>query len=547
MNSSSVWNKLKSAGVVSGEVPEESKNNNVTFWYVRVLQGFAGWLSAVFLLGFLGLGVAELFEYGMAMMILGVIINLCSYLVFKKVHDNDFFEQLVLVFSLTGQLLFAFGLIELFDFKTQYLLVWVGMYQLLLMWFINHYLHRFLSTWFAVIALFWGFDVLVYSGLGTALVAGLFVWLWLDKAGWQAEKGFYEPIAYALAFSLLQLNLQSQLWFFGIFRSRQAEISWLMQNADWVSAALNSLVLLFFIRRVIAEQQVSMSSKVGRLVILATVVMLFSALPVIGLSSALLVLLVGFARQNKLLMTMGILALLGFVSWYYYALDITLLHKSLILIGIGVVLLLGTVILKYSFSDSVLKKSQLETAAFSLSRWQKTAAAMTLLVCLVGVNHAIWQKEQLLQEGQSVFLELAPVDPRSIMQGDYMRLGFAVAQQIRANRLASSQSVNREHQDGYVWVKLDAEGVGQFHSLANEFESSPSEVMDSTEELLKLHYRIRNNRVQFATNAFFFQEGDAKLFDAAKYGQFKVADDGELLLVAMYDKDLVLLGQNRMD
>ncbi len=72
-------------------------------------------------------------------------------------------------------------------------------------------------------------------------------------------------------------------------------------------------------------------------------------------------------------------------------------------------------------------------------------------------------------------------------------------------------------------------------------------MQDSTNGLLKLQYRIRNNRVQFATNAFFFQEGDAKLFDSARYGQFKVAEDGELLLTAMYDKELLLLGQNRMD
>ncbi|VAW48500.1 hypothetical protein MNBD_GAMMA02-677, partial [hydrothermal vent metagenome] len=69
----------------------------------------------------------------------------------------------------------------------------------------------------------------------------------------------------------------------------------------------------------------------------------------------------------------------------------------------------------------------------------------------------------------------------------------------------------------------------------------------TSQGLLKMQYRMRNNRIQFATNAFFFQEGDAQLFDAARYGQFKVADDGELLLVAMHDKDLNLLGQNRMD
>ena len=47
-----------------------------------------------------------------------------------------------------------------------------------------------------------------------------------------------------------------------------------------------------------------------------------------------------------------------------------------------------------------------------------------LLLVLGGVNYAVWQRERLLAEGQVVLLELAPVDPRSLMQGDFMRLNF---------------------------------------------------------------------------------------------------------------------------
>ena len=59
-----------------------------------------------------------------------------------------------------------------------------------------------------------------------------------------------------------------------------------------------------------------------------------------------------------------------------------------------------------------------------------------------------------------------------------------------------------------------------------------------------LNYRVRNGTVKFATNAFFFQEGHAKNYEAARYGQFRVNDQGELLLTALYDKDLNKLGQS---
>ena len=58
-----------------------------------------------------------------------------------------------------------------------------------------------------------------------------------------------------------------------------------------------------------------------------------------------------------------------------------------------------------------------------------------ILLCapliLAVVNLAIWQNERLIKQGETLLLELAPVDPRSLMQGDYMALRFAMADAIR--------------------------------------------------------------------------------------------------------------------
>ena len=47
-----------------------------------------------------------------------------------------------------------------------------------------------------------------------------------------------------------------------------------------------------------------------------------------------------------------------------------------------------------------------------------------LLLVLLVANVGIWQKEQLIVKGDAIFVALEPVDPRSLMQGDYMRLNF---------------------------------------------------------------------------------------------------------------------------
>ena len=52
------------------------------------------------------------------------------------------------------------------------------------------------------------------------------------------------------------------------------------------------------------------------------------------------------------------------------------------------------------------------------------------VLLLAAVNWGIYSRERLLASGRVVMLELAPVDPRSLMQGDYMALRFALAESL---------------------------------------------------------------------------------------------------------------------
>jgi len=165
-------------------------------------------------------------------------------------------------------------------------------------------------------------------------------------------------------------------------------------------------------------------------------------------------------------------------------------------------------------------------------------ALVFLVLILVGVNWSIAGKEKHLMVGKIVYLKLAPVDPRSLIQGDYMALRFEVANEIykilpkSAERKSWRQDVNAA--DGYAVIQVDEKRIGQFKRVHNKEPLSKNEVL--------MRYRVRGGRVKFATNAFFFQEGTAKDYETAQYGQFRVDDSGELLLAAMYDKDLKRMG-----
>jgi uncharacterized membrane-anchored protein len=59
-----------------------------------------------------------------------------------------------------------------------------------------------------------------------------------------------------------------------------------------------------------------------------------------------------------------------------------------------------------------------------------------VVLVLVVVNASVLDKERLLASGTPVLLELAPVDPRSLIQGDYMELDYAISRQSVGMMLA---------------------------------------------------------------------------------------------------------------
>lgn len=181
---------------------------------------------------------------------------------------------------------------------------------------------------------------------------------------------------------------------------------------------------------------------------------------------------------------------------------------------------------------------------------RKKAIFLVLLLLLGAINFQIWRTEQVLAHGQEVILELAPVDPRSLMQGDYMALRFALGDEV--HRLLREQLAATNSKDdspaaairdatylaamsGVILVQPDEQGIARLVSLDGE--------QPAAEGQLRLQYRLRHRNVQFATNAFFFQEGTAKQYEAARYGLFRVDQSGAPYLTHLLDENLQIIGQ----
>jgi len=240
------------------------------------------------------------------------------------------------------------------------------------------------------------------------------------------------------------------------------------------------------------------------------------------------------------------------------------------------------------------------------------------LVLVLGVvNYDIWQKQQVVENGQQILLKLRPVDPRSLMQGDFMRLryaeivlpdlvpgtsphferctafldendelvivnscdealvvgfmpygqrateftvrpmerlatelsyadryvyttcpiGYVSSVPVRAGRrslISRSQylcikpptSIERA---GTIVLKLDANGVG----ISVRYDDDS--LVLGNEARLQYKRILGTGELTLGAESFFFQEGQAQIYQRARYGVLRVDDDGASVLVGLAD------------
>jgi uncharacterized membrane-anchored protein len=153
-----------------------------------------------------------------------------------------------------------------------------------------------------------------------------------------------------------------------------------------------------------------------------------------------------------------------------------------------------------------------------------------LVLVVVALTSLVVRKEAVLTHGKTVLLELAPVDPRSLMQGDYMILDYVISRELQRQSPSSS--------DGRLVLRLDELGVGRLvrvHDAGTPLQP---------EEFL-LRYRMRHNyRIRLGAEAFFFQEGHAERYARAKYGELRVQENGDSVLVGLRDAERRPLGKS---
>lgn len=231
-----------------------------------------------------------------------------------------------------------------------------------------------------------------------------------------------------------------------------------------------------------------------------------------------------YGLQHKGLFALTVSAVIAQLSFLYYSLDVSLLAKSYFLLVTGSVLLMvGLFTFQQTSNCSLLRLS----FHFHHKRFL-TSLGVSLVATLGFANYLVHHYENILQNGQNIILKLAPVDPRSLMQGDYMALDFEVLN--KASLEASKYIGKGIHIERNILLSVDEKGVAHFCSL-NQTSTTQCPLS------IKVNFLEHGARL-VESQHYFFPEGNREYFAQARYAEFRQGKDGTLLIKQLLDKDL---------
>ncbi|MDH5465237.1 MAG: GDYXXLXY domain-containing protein [Thiovulaceae bacterium] len=148
------------------------------------------------------------------------------------------------------------------------------------------------------------------------------------------------------------------------------------------------------------------------------------------------------------------------------------------------------------------------------------------VLIFVVINGIIWQKEHHIANAIEVKIGLQPLDPRSIMQGDYMRLRYDFLK-LKTKGLPKS---------GLLKINLDHE------NFITKITPYNNEELKKNEYLIQFSKK-RYNRVHIAAESFMFEEGKGDYYAKATHAKLLITKDGATLLKGLYVPPQILQSQ----
>jgi len=527
------------AGVLPATAVRPAQENRP--WPVVLLTALGSWLAAIPLLIVLGLMMSDLATRGGGPYVVGVLSLWLGVMLLRSLSVALFVEQLGLPALMVGSGLLGYGLFR--DLPNQAAAAVLAVAVAVVVWAVPRAWLRVLlgaavATLVGMAFLPNGWDFFgrnELSGVWIALHATLVIWL---VAGWVQRNVFntgaharlasaWESLSVGWVLLLLAgLAFWSGMTFMVGASAGNSLVGEVMNELSPRSGSNADLTLLRLTSVALAAGAAAWLQffwPAVRHLWCAGVALVCIALAwfMPSLGAVLLVLAFSVSGGRWRVASAAGLAAAWIIGAFYYQLNWPFTTKALVMVGGGAALgaLSWLAWLTARKEDTTHVPEPVTLIAIEARKLQAGIALCALAVLLVA-NVGIWQKENLIAHGQPVFVELRPVDPRSLMQGDYMRLNFAVPGNFNGSMDDVEDNVRR-----HVIARREANGVARLLHMADGKPLAADEI--------RIELIPKNGQLVLVTDAWFFKEGEGERWAKARYGEFRVAPDGRALLVGL--------------
>ena len=324
-------------------------------WFISLFFGFSGVFASLFFIGFLTLILDNtgLLDSTLAVFIIGAILSVSGGFLFynARLRHSAFWNSLAFAVTLAGQGYIAYALLasEITEPLNIMLLLLV---QLLMTVVTPNFVYRLLSATLALVCLLYLLNYYHLSEVSLGLLALITSVTHLQRytlavfipTKWRMNAlEIMSAIGYASAYVLLSISVYFIAAEYGNSFDNFNNLDNYGESFSYnyyLAQGLLTLASLYAAYLILKRYQVKLRSAAGLLISAAIVLLGIMSVYVSGLLATSLIIIIATANSQRVLLGLGVIALVGYIFWYYYQLDTSLLVKSASLFVIGITLLL---------------------------------------------------------------------------------------------------------------------------------------------------------------------------------------------------------------
>lgn len=344
---------LQQQGLIDAQKINDKLLNNAAAapspWFISLLFGFSGVFASLFFIGFLTLILDNtgLLDSTLALFIIGGILSGIGGLLFynARLRHSSFWNSLAFAVTLAGQGYIAYALLtsEITEPLNILLLLLV---QLLMTVVIPNFIYRLLSATLALSCLLYLLNYYHLSEISLGLLALITSVTHLQRytlaafipRKWQNDAlEIMSAMGYASAYILLLVSVYFIAAEYGNSLNNYGES---FSYNYYLAQGLLTLASLYAAYLILKRYHIKLLSKAGLLISAAIVLLGIMSIYVSGLLATSLIIIIATANSQRVLLGLGVIALVGYIFWYYYQLDTSLLVKSASMLVIAITLLL---------------------------------------------------------------------------------------------------------------------------------------------------------------------------------------------------------------